>query len=95
MVGIILVNLYAILHKYNLSMKFTGPESLVLFATEHDKQVSKQKQQVRNTHTHTRSDVPALASFGVPSLCEGDQGGHHGREIRNHEVLTLAVEVSR
>jgi hypothetical protein len=60
MVGIILVNLYAILHKYNMSMKFTGPESLVLFATEHDKQVSKQKQQVRNTHTHTqdRTSLP-------------------------------------
>ena len=61
MVGIILVNLYAILHKYNLSMKFISPESLIPFATEHDKQVSKQKLQ-------------GLASFGIPSLCEGDQG---------------------
>ena len=95
MVGIIPVNLYATLHKYNLSMKFTSPESLIPFATEHDKQVSKQKWQGRNTHTHTRSDVPTMASFGIPSLCEGDQGGHHGREIRNHEVLTLPIEVDR
>ena len=62
MVDIISVNLYAILHRYNLSMKFTSLDSLIPFATEHDKQVSKQKRQGRNTHTPDRTSLPGHPS---------------------------------
>jgi len=59
MVGIISV----ILHKYNLSKKFISPEFLIPFMTEHDTGEQAKAARAKHTHTNTRSDVPALASF--------------------------------